>query len=500
MLAHNGNGVGFEWLELEAHMNHLVFISHSSKDTEFAEKLRSKLSERGIKSWLDRDALDNDIEQSCNYPEAIARAIDNSTVFVVVLSISAVESSFVRKELSFAVNRRLRVQPIRIDKLDNTYDSGNVKTFGLLLSDVNVIDASTPPIDDKVNNFVSLVSGAIEDVIDEGTTPLAKQTKLKLLDVDAPDKDVDDANSFIGGAKSKELASFFREAKQLVLKEYAETGDPFETYRYFNEYQIDGHHPKVVARIAAKTNRISVALGWLYESVAYFLINDGEIGYVHDARNYLIEALDVYERIPENPDLPEFTASVRKRVIQSKWLLAITYKQERNLARAHEILSDLIPYAEETRREYEVPYPDSELLPRRELAIVDDDLDEFDKLIEDEPLYSDNAREHFFTLRRCFEAYCFNYEVQRAEAIKPRLENSYKLVKEQLEPVYYYALKFDEFFYYWASGQTDRAERLYQEIYPEMSERHFTRYANTLQKAHADMLRGRHIRSDAYER
>lgn len=60
MLAHNGNGVGFEWLELEAHMNHLVFISHSSKDTEFAEKLRSKLSERGIKSWLDRDALDND--------------------------------------------------------------------------------------------------------------------------------------------------------------------------------------------------------------------------------------------------------------------------------------------------------------------------------------------------------------------------------------------------------------------------------------------------------
>lgn len=42
-------------------MNHLVFISHSSKDIEFAEKLQSKLSELGIKSWLDRDALDNDI-------------------------------------------------------------------------------------------------------------------------------------------------------------------------------------------------------------------------------------------------------------------------------------------------------------------------------------------------------------------------------------------------------------------------------------------------------
>ena len=370
-------------------------------------------------------------------------------------------------------------------------------------------DAAAEAAKDATNAAVSDAKDAYDTAATDADTAnkdakdaesAAKQTKLKLLDVDAPDKDVDDANSFIGGAKSKELASFFREAKQLVLKEYAETGDPFETYRYFNEYQIDGHHPKVVARIAAKTNRISVALGWLYESVAYFLINDGEIGYVHDARNYLIEALDVYERIPENPDLPEFTASVRKRVIQSKWLLAITYKQERNLARAHEILSDLIPYAEETRREYEVPYPDSELLPRRELAIVDDDLDEFDKLIEDEPLYSDNAREHFFTLRRCFEAYCFNYEVQRAEAIKPRLENSYKLVKEQLEPVYYYALKFDEFFYYWASGQTDRAERLYQEIYPEMSERHFTKYANTLQKAHADMLRGRHIRSDAYER
>ena len=337
-------------------------------------------------------------------------------------------------------------------------------------------------------------------MIDEGTTPLAKQTKLKLLDIDASEKDVDDVNRFIGDTKPKKLADYFREAKRLVLKEYAETGDPFETYKYFNEFQIDGHRPKVVAQIAVKTNKISVALGWLYESVAYFLINDGELGYVHDARNFLIEALGVYEGIPENPDFPEFTSSVRKRIIQSKWLLAITYKQERNLARAHEILSELLPYAEETRREYEVPYPDSELLPRREIAIIDDDLDEFDRLVEDEPLYSDNAREHFFTLRRCFEAYCFNYEIQRAEAIKPALEKSYEFIKGQLEPVYYYALKFDEFFYYWASGQTDSAEKLYQEIYPEMCERHFTRYATTLCKAHADMLKGRHIRSGAYER
>ena len=481
-------------------MNHLVFISHSSKDIEFAEKLQSKLSELGIKSWLDRDALDNDIEQSCNYPEAIARAIDNSTVFVVVLSASAIESFFVRKELSFAINRRLKVQPIRIDNPKSSCASGNDKTFGLLLSDVNVIDASIPPVEDKVDSFINLVSGAITDVIDEGTTPLAKQTKLKLLDIDASEKDVDDVNRFIGDTKPKKLADYFREAKRLVLKEYAETGDPFETYKYFNEFQIDGHRPKVVAQIAVKTNKISVALGWLYESVAYFLINDGELGYVHDARNFLIEALGVYEGIPENPDFPEFTSSVRKRIIQSKWLLAITYKQERNLAKAHEILSELLPYAEETRREYEVPYPDSELLPRREIAIIDDDLDEFDRLVEDEPLYSDNAREHFFTLRRCFEAYCFNYEIQRAEAIKPALEKSYEFIKGQLEPVYYYALKFDEFFYYWASGQTDSAEKLYQEIYPEMCERHFTRYATTLCKAHADMLKGRHIRSGAYER
>ena len=295
------------------------------------------------------------------------------------------------------------------------------------------------------------------------------------------------------------MADFFREARQLVLKDYAETGDPFEAYKHFNELQIDGHRPKVVAQIAAKTNKTSVDLGWLYESVAYVLINDGELGYVHDAGSFLIKALDIYEGIPENPALPEFTSSLRKRIIQSKWLLAITYKQEGDLAKAHEILSELLPYAKETRLEYEVPYADSELLPRREIAIVDNDLDEFDRLVKDEPLYSDNAREHFFTLRRCFEAYCLNDEIRRAKAIKPALEKSYASIKEQLEPVYYYALKLDEFFYYWASGQINAAEKLYQAIYPEMRERHFNRYAAALCEAHADMLRGRHIKSDAYE-
>lgn len=328
---------------------------------------------------------------------------------------------------------------------------------------------------------------------------MAKQTELELLGNDASEKEVDDVNRFLEDTDPEKLADFFREARQLVLKAYAETGNPYEAYKYFNEFQIDGHRPKVVAQIAMKANKTSVDLGWLYESVAYVLINDGELGYVHDARNFLIEALDAYERVPENPDLPEFTSSVRKRIIQSKWLLAITYKQEGDLVRAHEILSELLPYAEETRREYEIPYADSELLPRREIAIIDNDLDEFDRLVKDEPLYSDNAREHFFTLRRCFEAYCLNDEIQKAKAIKPTLEKSYELIKDQLELVYYYALKLDEFFYRWASGQTNAAEKLYQEIYPEMCERHFTRYATTLCEAHADMLRGRHIKSDAYE-
>lgn len=328
---------------------------------------------------------------------------------------------------------------------------------------------------------------------------MAKQTELGLLDNDASEKEVDSVNRFIEDTDSEKLAGFFREAKQLVLKDYAETGNPFEAYKYFNEFQIDGHRPKVVARIAVKTNKLSVDLGWLYESVAYVLINDGELGYVHDARDFLLGALDIYEDIPGNPDLIEFASSVRKRIIQSKWLLAITYKQEGDLTKAHEILSELLPYAAETRREYEVPYADSELLPRREIAIIDNDLDEFDRLVEDEPLYSDNAREHFFTLRRCFEAYCLNDEIQKAKAIKPAFDESYASIKEQLEPVYCYALKLDEFFYQWASGQTNAAEKLYQEIYPEMCERHFTRYATALCKAHADMLRGRHIKSDAYE-
>lgn len=155
-------------------------------------------------------------------------------------------------------------------------------------------------------------------------------------------------------------------------------------------------------------------------------------------------------------------------------------------------MTDTLSYAEDARTKYDMPYADTVLLPHRELAIIDNDEAEFDKLVDNRKLYADNAKEHFFTLRRCFEAYCLNSHADKANSIKLKLDESYHAVSDKLEPVYAYAI-IDEFFYDIAIGKTDEAETIYQNTYSELAEKHFAKYADILEHTHKDVNDGKKI-------
>lgn len=76
-----------------------VFISHTSQDKEFVERLAKDLSRRGLNVWLDRW----EIRPGQNWQEAISSALDDSDVYLLVVNPSP--STWQRSEWSTALER-----------------------------------------------------------------------------------------------------------------------------------------------------------------------------------------------------------------------------------------------------------------------------------------------------------------------------------------------------------------------------------------------------------
>lgn len=90
-----------------------IFLCHSSKDKQFARKLRNTLQQYKIHVWLDEaEMLPGD-----SLIQKIEDGISKSRYFAVVLSPTAVKSRWVQKELATALTleikrRRIHILPI----------------------------------------------------------------------------------------------------------------------------------------------------------------------------------------------------------------------------------------------------------------------------------------------------------------------------------------------------------------------------------------------------
>jgi uncharacterized protein YjbI with pentapeptide repeats len=92
------------------------FISHSSKDTEFCQRLHNDLQAAGVRCWF----APEDLKIGDRFRDAIESAIRVHDKLLLVLSDNSVNSSWVRVEVESAVDREDRqgVQvlfPVRLD-------------------------------------------------------------------------------------------------------------------------------------------------------------------------------------------------------------------------------------------------------------------------------------------------------------------------------------------------------------------------------------------------
>ncbi len=87
-----------------------IFVSYSHNDEAFVKNLINQMSDLGYRIWYD-----GDLPHTRDYNDIIANAIINCSVFLAVLSVSAVESEYVLDELFLARNREKNIIASFID-------------------------------------------------------------------------------------------------------------------------------------------------------------------------------------------------------------------------------------------------------------------------------------------------------------------------------------------------------------------------------------------------
>lgn len=109
----------------------MVFISYSSRDSAAACAVRSMLEANGVKCWMAPES----IPMGGDYANAIPLAIENCSVFLLILSENAQASKWVPKELDLAITFDKRVIPFQID------DGLMTRPFNFRLTNIQRIEA-----------------------------------------------------------------------------------------------------------------------------------------------------------------------------------------------------------------------------------------------------------------------------------------------------------------------------------------------------------------------
>ena len=92
-------------------MAHDVFISYSTKNTEFAEAVCGKLEDNGIECWI----APRNIKTGTNYAEEIMDGLNTAKMIVLIFSKDAQESEYVNNEIDTAFSNNQHIVSLKVD-------------------------------------------------------------------------------------------------------------------------------------------------------------------------------------------------------------------------------------------------------------------------------------------------------------------------------------------------------------------------------------------------
>ena len=89
-----------------------IFVSYAHTDGIAVFNEITELHKRGYRIWYDEG-----IDPGNEWPEEIAKALDQSACFLVFISAAAVQSKNVRNEINFALNKRKTFLAIYLEEV-----------------------------------------------------------------------------------------------------------------------------------------------------------------------------------------------------------------------------------------------------------------------------------------------------------------------------------------------------------------------------------------------
>jgi predicted ATPase len=129
-----------------------VFISYSSKDKLVADDICGNLEAAGINCWISP----RDIAPGEDWPTAIAKAISQNRIMVLVFSAHSNSSEDVGRELILAAKNKLVIIPFKIENVDP--EPG--KQY--YLARTHWLEALNPPTREQLSALLDCVKGLIQ--------------------------------------------------------------------------------------------------------------------------------------------------------------------------------------------------------------------------------------------------------------------------------------------------------------------------------------------------
>jgi hypothetical protein len=141
------------------HMGHQVFISYGAEkgddtdsDHHAADRICSALEAENILCWI----AHRDIAPGDNWLDAIIDAVEHSKIMVLVFSGNANQSQWVKDEVTFALDKNIKIIPFRIG------DVSPEKGLKILQVRCQWIDAHNPPQQKELEKLVKAVCTHME--------------------------------------------------------------------------------------------------------------------------------------------------------------------------------------------------------------------------------------------------------------------------------------------------------------------------------------------------
>ena len=408
-----------------------VFISYSSKDFDKVNNVKNILEINGISCWMAPQC----IPSGSSYAKEIPMAIKNCKVFLLMLTSKSQESQWVPKEVSLALSETKCVIPFVIE------DCILTDMFNFFLTDVQRYYAFELQ-SDSLRELIERIK--FECNRGSETTNSFSIDKISDVETWLISKDRNTLN--------REFSIFLSGLKKI----YKDNPNAEMIEAWTDKYTVEQYTIRTVMESLDKCSIYLTGVAEAKIQLAVIYIHSGVKKYIKDARNLLNSAIKTYLNQSVHDDV------VFKRIVYSKWLIAVTYKQERNFGYANELCEDLIEYINDENQVFEVPYTDSLLLPQRELVVINKEEVMSDFLLIHMDDISMNPKELFYTQRRLLELYILNNDFEKAKGILPELLSSFERCKDFIDEIYHVGLYQNLFEYYSYVGDRESAEKYYR--------------------------------------